>query len=172
MEIKNITELSTQQLANISLLNQKKLKKIRYIWLILSLLYFLMNIYNLWEAEEVNVFDILPSLLFLFGIVIFIFILPSFIIKRKFKKTFGEQGVKYNYVFKDDEMELESFSKLAKEAHVTYSYDSIIKIDFMDNYILLYMTLTSIMLIVDKKGFSSESEMDEVLANIKNKMKK
>lgn len=172
MEIKNVTELSSLQLANISMSKQKKLKRSRQTWFFLLLLYFLLIIYKLGKSEVINVYENLPLYVIFLGIVIYLFILRPFIIKKKYKEIFGEQGVKYNYLFKDDEIKFELFSTLTKEEHVTYSYDTINEIDFMDGYIILYMTPRTIFLTIDKKGFDSESEMDEVLANIKNKMKK
>lgn len=164
MYIKNETILKPAQLASI-FFKIRGLRKVRYMAIAFLIIFLPASIYTFVTMDSfVN-----PASGFsLFSLII---LFSPFIVEKRLNKTMGGQPSQNTYLFKDDVLEVSVKNATVKVSCTTYPYESISGFDVAKDYILIYVGEYNF-LYVDRKGFSSESELNEVLSHLKETVKK
>ena len=92
-------------------------------------------------------------------------------LKKVFKAYIGEGEARYSFLFKDDELENHESNEVTPEAHANYPYTSFTGLEFVKNYVILYISKYQL-LMIDLNGFDSEEDKNAVIALLKSKVKK
>lgn len=163
MEIRNETQMTYQQLAELSL-KEKSVKKTRYVFIYLVCLTLLAFIAEWLSCGDVN----LPLLILVVPGIGLWFYYPI-TIRKTYKKMVGEQPSHYTFLFRDDEVDCDVKNEKA-ESHTTYQYAGLSSMKMRDGYIFLY-TSPYHRYAIDINGFASESEKDQVVARLKERVK-
>lgn len=164
MEIRNETELTYQQLSKIALYNKNYRKSIVII-LFFLILFSIINV-----VSYINTGEVQPGLMIFIVFAIIYLIRFPFIIKAHFKSAMGDSANHCSYIFRDDEMESTLSNGKTQNAHATYRYDIMERLEIRKEYIVLFLSKAEFFPI-DKKSFSSEEEMNEVITLLKTKIK-
>ena len=166
MEIKNETLLTYQQLTKLALSTRRQ-RIIRYV---IGALVFWILFWDCYGLATSSVwFDGYAAYLWLLFTIIYYTYL-YFMTRKTYKRLIGENISHQTYIFKDEEIETNVNNDLTKDSHATYPYKKFTNIEIRKDYIFLYITPYS-MIPIDKKGFSSETDKEAVIAHLKEKVK-
>ncbi|MBP5458403.1 MAG: YcxB family protein [Paludibacteraceae bacterium] len=165
MEIKNETLLTYQQLTKLALSTRRQ-RIMRYVMGVFVLWVLFWECYRF--ATSGVWFDSYAAYLWLFPIIYYIYL--YFMTRKTYKRLIGENISHQTYIFKDEEIETNANNDLSKDSHATYPYKKFTNIEIRKDYIFLYITPYS-MIPIDKKGFSSETDKEAVIALLKEKVK-
>lgn len=163
MEIRNETQMTYQQLAELSL-KEKSVKRTRYVFLYFGCLALLAFI-GLWLTGGDISF---PQLILVVSGIGLWFYYPI-TLRKTYKKMVGEQPSHYTFLFRDDEMDCNVKNDKA-ESHTTCQYAGLSSMKMRDGYIFLY-TSPYQRYAIDFNGFASESEKDQVVARLQERVK-
>lgn len=164
MEIKNETILTYQQLAEIVL----RMKKVRIRQFFVAAI-FLLNT-TLFIMDWVKTGEIDMGLAFFSILILLILIRIPIRLRSTYKDITGNSDSSWSYIFKDTELECTKNDGRVKNDQATYLYESLSRLEIRKDYIILYVSKAEF-LPIDKKGFSSETEMNEVISVLRSKLK-
>lgn len=164
MEIKNETVLTYQQLSDIVL----HMKRVRIRQLFIAAIFVLYTILCVMFWMETGEFD--KGLALISILILIVLIRIPFRLRSTYKDITGGTDSYWSYLFKDNELECNRNDGRVKNDQATYLYESISRLEIRKEYIILYVSKAEFMPI-DKKGFSSEAEMNEVISVLKGKIK-
>lgn len=163
MEIQNETILDHKQMFDVAI-KQKNMQIFRYVGIALLLFSISALIYYFIVAKQIG------SILLIFFILSAIMLFPKKI-KLALKKRMEGQPANYKYTFRDDEIEIDLISLMVKESRSTISYQMIDRIEFHQNYFIIYLPSHNLF-IVDRNGFPTEADKNSVESFLKQKVKK
>ncbi len=164
MEIKNDTVLTYQQLSDIVL--RMKRVRIRQIFLAAILLMNIIFGIMIW----VRTTEIDGGIVFISILTLLALIRIPIRLRSTYKDITGGTDSSWSYLFKENELECTRNDGRVKNDQATYPYKSISRLEIRKEFIILYVSKAEFMPI-DKKGFSSEAEMNEVISVLKGKIK-
>lgn len=165
MKIRNETSLDYKQLHDV-VINTKRHKIIFALIICEVVLLSCFIISDYIEFGEIN-WGTTGIALFL----LFYLIWHPIKTRSLYKDYCGNANFSVKYIFRDEDFTSTSSTGKVTDATGTYRYEVISKMVFRRDYILLFLSKLEVFPI-DKRNFSSEDEMNELIAVLKAKIKK